>query len=327
MNRASFDDPPNPPEDFLFSQQPGPLTPHPEATISPHTDLTADWERALAYQHSGAPLEVQIVDFNRGGLIAAFGRLRGFVPNSHLPAIRGNPNTPANLERKQRMIGSELMVVVLEAIPENNRLIFSARLGDQAPAPSDRLDELQVGQVVTGHVVNLTPFGAFVDIGYGVNGLIHVSELSWKHIQHPREVVQKGDEITAQVQRIDRQRRRFSMSAKALQPNPWENIGNRYHVGDLVEGVITAQRRFGYFVRLAAGVEALLHNSEIPHRGGFLPEGELTPGRKILARIVLVEPEKRRISLSLQQVTLEDQLSWLLHQQLQEETNSPSPRP
>lgn len=287
---------------------------HSDANIPSSSSL---WSLLAAHQQSEEPITVQVVALNRGGLIAEFRRLRGFIPNSHIPGVSGDPLSETNQQRKEQLIGETLSVLVLEANAATQRLIFSAR-----PPQPKRLEDLQTGQIVSGTVVNLTAFGVFVDIGCPVNGLVHISEIAWQRVRHPADVLHPGERVTAQVQQVDLQRQRFSLSIKALKPNPWQGIEERYKTGDLVEGVITAKRRFGYFVRLAAGVEGLLHISEIPPGDTLLTAPDFSPGEKILTRVVAVEPEKHRLSLSLQQVSIEEQISWLLHRQTRLDGNS-----
>jgi len=271
-----------------------------------------DWKNAKTQLHSGEPIELKIIDQNRGGLIAAFGQLRGFLPNSHIPELKSNGQSEQAFEFKRRKIGTTLSLLVVEANKERNRLILSAKTGrdDQL---SQRLGDLKVGETITGQVVNLVKFGAFVDLGSGINGLIHISELSWQRINRPSEVVSIGDEVTVQIQAIDFERKRISLSRKVLQPNPWNSIEERYKVGDLVEGVVTTVRGFGVFIKLAAGVEGLLHQSEFSGDSLINLHDSNKPGDKLLVRITSIQPDQQRIGLSLQQVTLDEQLTWMMH--------------
>lgn len=146
-----------------------------------------------------------------------------------------------------------------------------------------------------------------------MNGLVHISELTWQRINHPSEIVKIGEEITVTIQEIDHERNRVSLSRKALQPNPWTGIGERYKVGDLVEGQVTLIRPFGIFLQLAAGVEGLLHQSEYSSDRQANLQDVAKTGDKILVRIVSIQPDQQRISLSLQQVSMEEQLTWSMH--------------
>ncbi len=268
-----------------------------------------DWVAAQNYYQNGEMFELKVIDQNRGGLIVLFGQLQGFIPNSQIPGLAPGKQD----EIKHRKIGTLIPVVVIEANKTRNRLIFSAKTGVQEET-SEWAPNLEVGQILTGKIVNLVEFGAFANIGNGINGLIHISELSWQRIESPAEVVKIGDRIKVRVQAIDHQRERISLSHKAISPDPWIGIEKRYKIGDLVEGIITSQRKFGIFVKLGAGVEGLLHQSEIPIGGSLLPQDAIKSGAKILLRISNIEVPQQRISLSLQQVTIDEQISWLMHQ-------------
>ena len=216
------------------------------------------------------------------------------------------------MEIKRRQIGTTLSLLVIEANRTNNKLILSARIGHQSQPEVD-LHQFKIGDIVTGRVVNLAKFGAFVDLGNRINGLVHISELSWKRINHPSEIVKVGDELTVQILFVDRERQRINLSRKVLQPNPWETVEKRYKVGDLVEGVVTSIRSFGIFFKLAAGVEGLLHQSEFPTGTAMVSIDTLQPGDKLLVRITSIQPDTQRIRLSLQQVSIEEQIAWLTH--------------
>lgn len=275
-------------------------------------DKGGDWELARRRQQSGDPIELKIIDQNRGGLIAAFGELEAFIPNSHIPDLQGEYGSDLFQKIKREKIGSELRVCVIEADEDQNRLILSAKKPRQKRSTKE-LEQLQVGQTVTGQIVNLVKFGAFVDLGVGSNGLIHISEISWQRINHPSEVFNVGDEVTVLIQEVDLERERISLSRRALEANPWDTIEERYKVGDLVEGVVTSVRRFGAFVKLGAGVEGLLHKSELPLDGELPPQDTLQSGEEVLVRVTKIQPNQQRIALSLQQVALEEQLSWKMH--------------
>lgn len=273
-----------------------------------------DWERAKAYLQRGEKLSLEIIKQNRGGLIAKLGSLEGFIPNSHLPSLsRRGQNENAKQLKKQK-IGTTMDLRVIEVNRDRNRLILSAKDDSKdRTEKSDVLDSLEVGQTVSGKVVNLVDFGAFVDLGGGVNGLIHISELAWQHLEHPSDLLDVGDQVEVKVQKIERDRNRISLSRKALCSNPWVSIEERYQVGDLVEGVVTTVRKFGAFVRLAAGVEGLLHKSEMQLAPGTEPKDVFQSGDEVLLRITSVDPAQERIGLSQQQVSLEERLSWTMH--------------
>jgi len=273
-----------------------------------------DWEHATKQLQSGEPIDLKIVDQNRGGLIAAFGQLRGFIPNSHIPELKNISQSDKATEYKRRTIGTTLSLLVIDADKECNRLIFSAKMGRDNQL-SQQIGEFKIGEKITGRVINLVKFGAFVDLGNGINGLIHISELSWQRINHPSEVVSVGDEVTVRIQEIEQARTRVSLSRKAFLPNPWDSIEARYKVGDLVEGMVTTIRGFGIFIQLAAGVEGLLHQSESSGDGLVSSLNSSKPGDKLLVRITSIQPDQQRIGLSLEQVTMEEQLTWMMHKE------------
>lgn len=268
-----------------------------------------DWERAAEQLETGEVLHLPIIGQNRGGVVVRFGRLRGFVPNSHIPDLRRNGSGDLLKQQKEEMIGKELVVKVLEVNQKRRRLVLSSRAA-RRERRLIRLKELHVDSTLTGTVVNLVDFGAFVDLG-GVDGLVHISELDWSRVDHPSEVLEVGQELEVKVLDVDVDRERISLSRKALLPNPWSSITERYAPGDLVEGEITNVRNFGAFMMLPEGVEGLIHVSEIGIIGPGNPEDVVHPGDKVLARILDIESDRERISLSISRVSKEEQLAWL----------------
>jgi len=268
-----------------------------------------DWERASKQLDTGEVLRLPIIGQNRGGVVVRFGRLRGFVPNSHIPDLRRNGSGDLLKQQKEEMIGEELVVKVLEVNQKRRRLVLSSRAARRERRLL-RLKELHVDSTLTGTVVNLVDFGAFVDLG-GVDGLVHISELDWSRVDHPSEVLEVGQELEVKVLDVDVDRERISLSRKALLPNPWSSITERYASGDLVEGEITNVRNFGAFMMLPEGVEGLIHVSEIGIIGPGNPEDVVHPGDKVLARILDIESDRERISLSLSRVSKDEQLAWL----------------
>jgi small subunit ribosomal protein S1 len=192
-----------------------------------------DWLHAQELSESGKVFEAQVTGFNRGGVLVPFGHLRGFVPNSHLtslpPGLRGKRLRQA----KSELVGQTLSLAVIEVDQQRQRLVLSER----APGRRQLLEELTEGEVRTGIVRNLVNFGAFVDLG-GVDGLIHISELDWKHINHPSEVLSVGDEIEVYVLSLDRERERVTLSRKRLLPDPWQPLAATLDEGEIVEGTI-----------------------------------------------------------------------------------------
>ncbi len=273
-----------------------------------------DWGRAKELLDIGEAVNLEIISQNKGGVVVRFGRLRGFVPNSHIPDLRRNGGRDALREQKEEMIGDELVVKVIEVNQRRRRLVLSARAARQERRLL-RLKELAEGTTIKGTVVNLVDFGAFVDLD-GVDGLIHISELDWRRVDHPSEVLELGADVEVEITNVDVERERVSLSRKNLLPNPWETIEERYSPGDLVEGEITNVRNFGAFVMLPEGVEGLIHVSEIGIIGPGSPQDVVHPGDKVLARVIDMEPERERISLSLSRVSKDEQMAWLEDQKV-----------
>lgn len=268
-----------------------------------------DWERAAKLLESGDVLHLPIIGQNRGGVVVRFGRLRGFVPNSHIPELSRDGGGDELKHQKEEMIGDELAVKVLEVNQKRRRLVLSSRAA-RRERRLIRLKELHVDSTLTGTVVNLVDFGAFVDLG-GVDGLVHISELDWSRVDHPSQVLDVGQELEVKILDVDVDRERISLSRKALLPNPWGSLTEHYAPGDLVEGEVTNVRNFGAFMMLPEGVEGLIHVSEIGIIGPGNPEDVVHPGDKVLARILDIDSDRERISLSLSQVSKDEQLAWL----------------
>ncbi len=262
-----------------------------------------DWTRAEGLLESGDVLNLPIVGQNKGGVLVQFGRLQGFVPNSHIPDMRKNLGDDQLKEQKDRLLGMELNVKVLEVDQGRGRLVLSGRAA-QAELRLARLRQLPVGETMTGTVVNLVAFGAFVDLG-GVDGLIHISELDWHRVDQASDVVELGQEIEVKILKVDLERERISLSRRALLPNPWYDLASRHGPGDLVHGVVSHVRDFGAFVMLAEGVEGLVHTSEMGLSASETAETALHPGDEVVARILSIEPDRERISLSLAQIDQE----------------------
>jgi small subunit ribosomal protein S1 len=255
----------------------------------------ADWLRAQDLLEREEVVEACVTGVNRGGVLISFGRLEGFVPDSHLSSIPRGLRGERRWKAKEQLVGETLSVVPLEVKQRRRRLVFSQRLADRQKR-QHLLEELAEGDVRTGLVSNLVDFGAFVDLG-GIDGLIHVSELDWQHIGHPREVLNVGDLVEVVVLSVDRERERIGLSRKRLLPEPWERVTEALNAGQVTEGTVTNVVEFGAFVDLGEGVEGLVHVSEMP--SGAAMFGELDPGSTVNVRVLEVDPERRRISLSL----------------------------
>jgi small subunit ribosomal protein S1 len=268
-----------------------------------------DWDKAEELLEEGEETELKVIGRNRGGLVVEFGYLEGFVPNSHLPNARRMQSTTDLNETKNEMVGEKMLLKVIEVDRNRNRLILSARAAEKERRVR-RLQELEEGSVVTGIVVNLTDFGAFVALN-GVDGLIHKSELSWDNVENPSEVVEVGDKVDVKVKDVDVERERISLSLRALQPSPWDEIGQKYKEGDLVEGNVSNVVNFGAFITLPEGIEGLIHSSEMEIIGPGTPQDVVQVGDDILVRIVSIEADRHRMALSMKRVTYDEQLEWM----------------
>jgi len=258
-----------------------------------------DWLRAEESLESGEVYEAEVTEVNHGGVIVPFGRLRGFVPNSHLKSVRRGLRGERLHQAKSDLVGQTLSLAVIEVDQRRRRLVLSERIAGRRRR-QQLLEELTEGEVRTGVVCNLVKFGAFVDLG-GVDGLLHISELAWRHVTHPGEVLSVGDEVEVYVLSVDRERERIGLSRKRLLPDPWPLVANRLHVGQVVEGTVTKVVEFGMFVDLGEGIEGLVHTPEMP--GGEASCAELEPGSPIKVRVLEINRWRRRIALSLRRVT------------------------
>jgi small subunit ribosomal protein S1 len=266
-----------------------------------------DWRRAEEMLESQELLEGEIGGFNKGGLLVQMGHLRGFVPASQLDNIRrdiGEGSTPE--DRWGHLVGEPIQCKVIEVDRGRNRLILSERaaMKEWRESQKDRLlDELQEGEICQGRVINLADFGAFVDLG-GADGLIHLSELSWKRVSHPREVVNVGEEVEVYVLNVDRERRRIGLSLKRLEPDPWLEIEEQYQVGTLVEGIVTKLTKFGAFARIQGldDIEGLIHISELSDEHVGHPREIVNEGQTVTLRVIRVDSQRRRLGLSIKRV-------------------------
>jgi small subunit ribosomal protein S1 len=276
-----------------------------------------DWDRAEELLESSETVEPTISGMNKGGLEANFGRLRGFIPNSHIPGLPRGAGKDKIIAFKKDKIGSEMLVKVIEVNRRKRRLILSAREAHKE-ARAKRLRELEPSETIRGRVVNIVDFGAFVSLG-GVDGLVHISELDRSRVDNPSDVVTVGEEIEVKILDVDVERERVSLSRKALLPSPWDDVDARYDVGQLVEGTVTNVRDFGAFVLLEDGIEGMIHRSEIGAGGTGRPQDVVRSGDRVLARVTRIEADRERMGLSLRQVTYDEQLEWMEKEQARSE--------
>ena len=235
-----------------------------------------------------------VIEVVKGGLIVDIG-LRGFLPASLVEMRR--------VRDLQPYVGKELEAKIIELDKNRNNVVLSRRAWleqTQSEVRQNFLTQLQKGQVRPGVVSSIVNFGAFVDLG-GVDGLVHVSELSWKHIDHPSEVVEVGQEVTVEVLDVDMDRERVSLSLKATQEDPWQQFARTHQMGQIVPGKVTKLVPFGAFVRVEEGIEGLVHISELAERHVEIPEQVVQVGDDVMVKIIDIDLERRRISLSLKQ--------------------------
>lgn len=259
----------------------------------------ADWLRVKKLLDSGEAIEAEVADANRGGVVVSIGRLRGFVPNSHISSIpRGLPGERLD-EAKANLVGRALWLVVIEVNQQRRRLVLSEREANRARRQA-LLEALTEGEVHTGTVCSIVPFGAFVDLG-GIDGLVHISELDWKHVRRPQEVVSVGDEIEVYVLSVDRERERIGLSRKRLLPDPWLTVTENLNEGQTIQGTVTNVASFGAFVDVGEGIEGLVHVSEMPD--GEETRCSLQSGQQVWVQVLRVDDERHRISLSMRVVS------------------------
>ena len=269
-----------------------------------------DWDRARNLQQDNETVALPVVDTNKGGVIVRLGRLRGFVPGSQLsPTWRPLQNNEESEQRWRALIGETLTLRIIEVTPERNRLILSERRAVDTKAAKRRiLESLEVGATVRGTVNNVVAFGAFVNVN-GVDGLLHISELSWKRVNRPQEVIQAGQEIDVYVLDIDLAKERLGLSLKRLVPDPWESIAAKFEVGKLVEAKIVNLTAFGAFAALVdrPEIEGLIHISELADHQVERPEEVVQVGEYHTLKIISLQASARRIAFSLKQAQVETQ--------------------
>ena len=258
----------------------------------------AQYERAWGaieeLKEKDEPVTGTVIEVVKGGLILDIG-LRGFLPASLVEMRRVRELDP--------YIGQQIEAKIIELDKNRNNVVLSRRAyleETQSAVRSSFLNELEKGQVREGVVSSIVNFGAFVDLG-GVDGLVHVSELSWKHIDHPSEVVEVGDEVTVEVLDVDLDRERVSLSLKATMEDPWRVFARTHAVGQIVPGKVTKLVPFGAFVRVEEGIEGLVHISELAERHVEVPDQVVAVGEEVMVKVIDIDLERRRISLSLKQ--------------------------
>jgi len=252
------------------------------------------WDELQRKFDEGEVFEVTIADVVKGGLVADVGA-RGFIPASMVERHF--------VEDFKDYKGRSIRVKVKEIDRENNKVILSAKEVLEAEFEANKqriMASLEPGQELEGTVQRLTPFGAFVDIG-GIDGLVHVSEISWQHVAHPKDAVSEGQAVRVKVLKVDPAAGKISLSMKAAQPGPWESAQNSFNTGDIVTGTVRRIVDFGAFIEIAPGVEGLVHISQIAHRHVATPHEVLKEGQEVQAKILDFNPAQKRVSLSIKE--------------------------
>jgi small subunit ribosomal protein S1 len=277
------------------------------------------WRRIEAAAESGEPVEGTVIEVVKGGLILDLG-VRGFLPASLVDIRRVH-----NLEEFR---GQTLECKVIELNRSRNNVVLSRRAvleEERKEVREQILGRLQPGMVVEGKISNIVDFGAFVDLD-GIDGLIHISELSWSHVNHPSEVLSIGETIRVKVLDIDRSRQRISLGLKQTQEDPWQRVLNEYRAGDALEGRVTKVVAFGAFVEVVPGVEGLVHVSELAEHHVESPSDVVRPGDQVWVRILEIDESRRRISLSVKRAEGQNlPLRDLMPPELTAEAQPPAP--
>ncbi|HET6497275.1 MAG TPA: 30S ribosomal protein S1 [Thermoleophilia bacterium] len=253
------------------------------------------WKRIEAAFESGEPVAGNVIEVVKGGLIVDLG-VRGFLPASLVDIRR--------VQDLQEYVGQEISCRVIEMNRNRNNVVLSRRAvleEERKEVRQQIIDDLNVGDVVEGAISNIVDFGAFVDLE-GIDGLIHISELSWTHINHPSEVLQVNQKVKVKVLDIDRDRQRISLGLKQTQEDPWQKIVAQHSVGDVVDGRVTKIVAFGAFVEIYAGIEGLVHISELANRHIERPDEVVSVGQTVQVKIIEVDSQRRRLSLSIKRV-------------------------
>ncbi|MFC6332301.1 30S ribosomal protein S1 [Paenibacillus septentrionalis] len=255
-------------------------------------DNEKGWDEIEKHLEQGDVFEVVVADVVKGGLVADVG-VRAFIPASMVERHF--------VEDFSDYKGRTLRVIVKEIDRENNKVILSQKDVLEAEYEKEKaakLASLQVGQELKATVQRITPFGAFVDLG-GVDGLVHVSELAWEHVNNPADVVSVGQEVTVKVLKVEAEKGKISLSIKAAQPGPWEKAASQFNVDDVVQGKVKRITTFGAFVEITPGVEGLVHISQLAHRRVNSPYEVVKEGQEVQVKILEFNPADKRVSLSI----------------------------
>ncbi len=259
-----------------------------------------DWGIVDAAYHEDEIIQLTVYGYNRGGVLVQTVGMHGFVPVSHLVDLPANLNEEDRRNRLADYVGRSLDLKILEFDPAHERVVLSERAAQSGEGCRRTLFEaMEPGTLAHGVVTNVTDFGAFVDLG-GVEGLIHVSEMSWGRVQHPTDILSVGDSVDVLVMTVNEENGRIALSLKRLHPNPWDLLVTRYRPGDVVVAIITSVTRYGIFARLDEGVEGLIHVSSMRNHELDMKNGKhFQPGDRIQVRIIHIDSIRRRLGLGL----------------------------
>ncbi|MBN2148557.1 MAG: S1 RNA-binding domain-containing protein [Anaerolineales bacterium] len=263
------------------------------------SNVNIDWQQVQQLFDQDTTISLDVTGYNRGGLLVGMGGLHGFVPVSHLIDISCQMDEAMREQIMLTYMNRSISVKVIECDEERGRVVYSERA---ALAACGRRNELfcdvKPGDIVYGAVTNITDFGIFVDLG-GVEGLVHVSELSWGRVRHPSDVANVGHQVKSYVLQVDKERSRIALSLKRLHPNPWDTAEQRYQPGQLIEVTITSLVPFGAFARLEEGLDGLIHATQISASGENDSLKGLEEGQVVRARVLNVDSTRQRLGLSL----------------------------
>jgi len=264
-------------------------------------DFEKAWDRVIEAKETGKIINAMVTDCVKGGLVVDLG-IRGFVPRSHV----GSGTGKVNLER---FVGDSIPLKVIEVDKDRRKVVLSHKLAveeDRESRRKETFQSLKIGQIRHGKVRRIVDYGAFIDLG-GVDGLLHISEMSWTRINHPSEVVKEGQEIDVQVLRLDPEHGKVSLGLRQILPDPWSEIEKEYHVGDIIEGTVARIVPFGVFVQVKHGVEGIIPSAELSYRRGVKAQDVVQIGEKVNVKVIDIRPEERRLTLSLRQARHEEE--------------------
>jgi small subunit ribosomal protein S1 len=258
-----------------------------------------DWGKAALLYRQDEIISLRVTSHNRGGLLVEGEGLNGFVPCSHLVDLPFQSDEDCREDCLTAYVGRDLRLKIIECAPEESRLVFSERAARaKAGKRPELFNTIQTGQRLSGEVTNVTEFGVFVDLG-GVEGLIHISELSWGRVSHPNQICKIGQRVEVLVMEVAPERCRIALSLKRLTSNPWETAQESYPINVIVPAVVTALVPYGAFARLEQGLEGLIHSSEIPLPPNRAIKDFLSPGQSVQVRVLQVDASRQRLGLSM----------------------------